>query len=91
LQKDYEGKDIVFLYLCCASDKTSWKNYIKSEQLSGAHYFINHDEQNYLSSYFEIRGYPAYAVLDPKGKLIDNNPPRPSSQTINNYLDELLR
>ena len=91
LQKNYEGKDIVFLYLCCASDKTSWTNYIKSEQLSGAHYFINHDEQNYLSSFFEIRGYPTYAVLDPKGNLIDNNPPRPSSQNINNYLDDLLR
>ena len=90
LQNEFEREDIVFLYLCCASDYTSWNNYIKSEQLTGEHYFISNDELNYLSAFFDISGYPTYAVINPKGKLIDNNPPRPSSQNIIEYLNDLI-
>ena len=90
LQKEFRDKNIVFLYLCCASEKTSWENYIKAEQLSGEHYFITTDEQNFLSSYFEIRGYPTYAIVGPEGKLLDNNPPRPISQNIVRYLEDLI-
>jgi len=91
LHEKYKGKNIVFLYLCCASDRTSWENTIKSEQLTGEHYFLNADEENYLSSFFSINGYPTYVVVGPDGKLIDNNPPRPSSQGIGNYLNELIQ
>jgi thiol-disulfide isomerase/thioredoxin len=46
LSSHFTGQDVVFLYLCCQSDKKNWENSIKSEQMTGDQYLLSSDEYN---------------------------------------------
>jgi thiol-disulfide isomerase/thioredoxin len=78
LSSHFDGQDVVFLYLCCQSDKKNWVNTIKSEQMTGEHYLLSSDEYNILSKTFSIRGVPTYVLIDRKGTISDKNAFRPS-------------
>jgi len=92
LSSQFAGQDVVFLYLCCQSDKKNWENTIKSEQLTGDHYLLSTDEYNILSKTFNIHGVPTYVLIDRKGNIVEKNAPRPSSGPIAiNLIDKLLK
>jgi hypothetical protein len=44
LSDHFAGQEVIFLYLCCQSDKKSWEFVIKSEQMTGDQYFLSSDE-----------------------------------------------
>jgi thiol-disulfide isomerase/thioredoxin len=78
LSSHFAGQEVVFLYLCCQSDKKNWENTIKSEQMTGDQYLLSSDEYNVLSKLFNIQGVPTYVLIDIKGNIIEKNAPRPS-------------
>jgi thiol-disulfide isomerase/thioredoxin len=92
LSSHFEGQGVVFLYLCCQSDKKNWENTIKSEQMTGDQYLLSTDEYNILSKLFNIRGIPTYVLIDKKGNIIEKNASRPSDGSITiNEIDRLLK
>ena len=62
LVDNFAEQDVVFLNLCCRSDKNNWESVIKSEQIAGDHYLLSNDEYNVLSQLFDINGLPTYAL-----------------------------
>lgn len=91
LHKKFEGKDIVFLNLCAASGKSAWEKLIKQYDLKGENYWLNNEDDKILNSYFNIKGYPTYLIIDRKGKVIENNTLRPSSRDeLYKKLNQLL-
>jgi thiol-disulfide isomerase/thioredoxin len=92
LSSHFAVKDVIFLDLCCQSDKKNWEAAIKAEQMIGDHYLLSTDEYNILSKLFNIQGVPTYALIDKKGNIINKNAPRPSDgpATIK-AIDQLLK
>ena len=92
LSDHFSGQDVVFLNLCCQSEKKNWEAVIKSEQMTGNHYLLGSDEYNILSKLFNINGVPNYALIDKEGKIINKNAPRPSNgPMIIKAIDQLLK
>lgn len=92
LSSHFAGQDVVFLYLCCQSDKKNWENTIKSEQMTGDQYLLSSDEYNILSKTFNIHGVPTYVLIDRNGNIVEKNAPRPSDGAMTiNLIDKLLK
>ncbi|WP_106831375.1 TlpA family protein disulfide reductase [Parabacteroides pacaensis] len=61
------GKDIVYLYLTGeTSPLGAWKNMIPD--IHGEHYRLSDTQWNYINGKFNIRGIPAYLIIDKNGK-----------------------
>jgi thiol-disulfide isomerase/thioredoxin len=78
----FKGKDIAFINLCLASEKTSWLRLIESSHMKGDHYYFNQAQTQKFRARFEFEGYPTYLIMDKSGRMIDNNAPRPSSKDL---------
>lgn len=92
LSSHFAEQDVVFLYLCCQSDKKNWENTIKSEQMTGDQYLLSSDEYNVLTKLFNIQGVPTYVLIDKKGNIINKNAPRPSQGPMTiAAIDKLLK
>lgn len=91
LKKDYEGKDIVFLYFGKSCMKNAWQMVIRQEQMEGYHYWLDANQGNTLTEKFGIIGIPHYLLVDKSGKIMEGQPPRPSDKVeIREKLNEML-
>ena len=94
IKEAMKGKDVVFLYLANQSPETSWKNVIKEYNLTGeesVHYNLPSASQNMLEKYLGVESFPTYLLIDRNGKIVDREPPRPSSENrLVNYLNQCL-
>jgi hypothetical protein len=62
------------MYLANRSPEKSWKNFIKQQQLTGkqiVHYRLPDRQQNLIERKLNVRGFPAYFIVDRTGKIID--------------------
>lgn len=92
LSSHFAEQDVVFLYLCCQSDKKNWENTIKSQQMTGDQYLLSSDEYNILTKLFNIQGVPTYVLIDKKGNITNKNAPRPSQGPMTiAAIDKLLK
>ena len=92
LSDRFSGQEVIFLYLCCQSDKKSWETVLKTEQMTGDQYLLNNDEYNILAKMFEFTGLPNYGLVDKKGNIVSKNAPRPSAgQNIIYAIEKLLK
>jgi len=92
LSDHFNGQDVVFLNLCCYSDKKSWESMIKSQQMTGDHYLLSTDENNILWKIFNIHDVPTYVLINKEGSIINKNAPRPSQgQMTISAIDKLLK
>jgi thiol-disulfide isomerase/thioredoxin len=73
-----ELKDIVFLYVNVNTTEEAWREAVKTHQLSGVHLFCAGTNNNPVMQAYGTSGIPHYALIDRKGNLISNSPPRPS-------------
>lgn len=92
LIEQFKDEDVVFLFLCCKSNKKDWENSVKHEKLKGNHYFLSDPEYNELSALFDINGFPTYVLIDKEGNVMNKKAPRPSSnETIIKEIENLLK
>ncbi|NVK53167.1 MAG: TlpA family protein disulfide reductase [Flavobacteriaceae bacterium] len=91
LQKEYNKKGVVFIYISTDKDKEAWKNASKNLKIKDQFSFL---ATNYPKSDFykdlKLNSIPRYLVFDRNGKLIHENAPRPSSSQIKNLFDKLI-
>ena len=87
----FKGKNIAFVNLCLSSDKNEWKKMIKNSNIKGDNYFFNKSQTQLLREKLKFDGYPTYLIIDKKGRLINENAPRPSSgKRIKKILNDLI-
>lgn len=90
LKHDFEGKEVVFLYVSIDEKEDSWKKMIKDKELTGVHLLAKGFKHDVPQSY-NVMGIPSYFVIDREGNILDNNAPRPSSgDVIKDLLNEAL-
>jgi thiol-disulfide isomerase/thioredoxin len=91
LKKEYEGKDVVFLYIGMSCEYENWTNMIKQKQIKGYHYWLNKEQGRLLSEKFQITGIPYFLLVDKNSNPSNEAAPRPSSKTeIREQIDRLL-
>ena len=79
LKEEFDGKDIVFLYVSIDEDAKSWKDAIAKKNISGVH--VNAPDFDHpVAQSYNISGVPTYFLIGKDGKIISNNPPRPSAE-----------
>ena len=85
-----KDKNVSFVYLCCDSKEDIWKNVIRQYQMTGDQIFLNKEQYTFWEKKFVIHGIPRFILVDKKGKIIDSNAPRPSSEEILERINKLL-
>lgn len=71
-------KDIIFVYICCYSEKDKWEKTISQMDIDGEHIFLNDAQYISLSKRFDLAGFPHYVIINRNGTIADDNAPRPS-------------
>jgi len=92
LKNQFEGKEVVFIYLANRCEESAWKTTIAENKIEGEHYFLTDKQYAGLRDLFEIKGIPHYALIDKSGKVVNAKAPRPSSgKEIINLINEYLK
>lgn len=92
-EQQYHDKDIEFVSLSVdrPSDKEKWKKTIVDREMSGTQLFAGktQEELQFTKDYL-IKGLPRFILIDPDGKIISANAPRPSrSEELTDLFDSL--
>ena len=88
---DFKGKDVVFVYITGASSpELTWKKMIT--EIPGEHYKLTETQWKTICEKYQITGIPHYMLIDKNGKTVQENAPRPSSDTeLKNAINDLLK
>ncbi|MCK0131557.1 TlpA family protein disulfide reductase [Flavobacteriaceae bacterium F08102] len=89
IEKKYHKKNIVFISISIESLKTydAWRNMVKEKNLSGIQLFAKEDKS--FTDAYKVDGIPRFILIDPKGKVVSADAPRPSSDELTKLLEEL--
>ncbi len=87
MEEKYKDKNIVFLSISQDNDKEEWAKTIVKENLPGIQLLTKDPDDDFFKEY-AVYGIPRYILIDPQGRIINYNTPRPSSEE---ELEELFK
>ncbi len=91
LQKQFAGKEVVFVYVSIDENSVDWKKASKLEAIDGGEsYIIIRPEKSELTKQYKISSIPRYFLIDKSGKVVNANAPRPSDNQILKEIQLLL-
>ena len=93
LKQKLKDEDVAFLYINFYDTNEKWTTAIKKYNIEGTHLKAEKSDEEYFNSKFNInQGFPRYALIDKKGKLITVSAPQPQDKSaydlIQKYLNE---
>jgi thiol-disulfide isomerase/thioredoxin len=95
LRKKFAGRDVVFLYVSLDSQTADWQKYLAAKQVASPNAVQLHDGAAFdgpAARAFNVQSIPSYWLIGRDGRIIANNPPRPStSPAIDNALEQALK
>ncbi len=72
LMSRFNGKDVVFVYLCIESDEKVWKKLLSEFNLEGGqHYLMNTKQSEFFRDVMKVDGIPYYFLINQKGQLVE--------------------
>jgi thiol-disulfide isomerase/thioredoxin len=92
IEEKYHGKNIVFISISIdkEKDKEKWRKMVDEKQLGGVQLFADNDWNSKFVKDFSINGIPRFILIGPDGNVINANAERPSSETLDKVLSELV-
>ncbi|OFY43695.1 MAG: hypothetical protein A2X18_09630 [Bacteroidetes bacterium GWF2_40_14] len=72
LKDKYEGKNVVFVYLCLDSNIELWKKNISTLGSSGIHHVCTKEENMSLMKGFQIHGIPYFVLINKQGLITES-------------------
>ncbi|MFD2907604.1 TlpA family protein disulfide reductase [Flavobacterium ardleyense] len=91
VEEQYHGKNIKFISLSIDNlkDEAKWRTMIKDKKMGGIQLLADKDyESQFVQDYF-IYGIPRFILIDPAGKIINYDAPRPSEEKLKTILNGL--
>ena len=85
-----EMKDIEFLYISIDNTETVWKLAIEELGIEGKHGLSKGGWGSEVTAKFGVSSIPRYLIFDKKGKVVDQNAPRPSDPRLLEILRKLI-
>lgn len=94
VKEKYKGKNIRFVSISVdvAKDKDKWKSAVRNHRLSGIQLLADKDlSSDFIKAYQigTVVGIPNFILIDPNGKIISKDAPRPSDAKLIKLFDEL--
>lgn len=92
VEEKYHGKNIEFVSISIdvAKDHEKWKGFVTEKQLGGVQLFADKDWSSDFIKAYGVTGIPRFILIDPSGKIVKADAPRPSSPDLQKTLDSLL-
>ena len=93
LWKQFENKDIVFVYLSVDKTKEEWAGAAATEGLNSRvhNYVVLNAEQSAFLKSIDFGPIPRYLLYDRDGKLVHKNAPGPGSEQIKQGIEAYLK
>ena len=84
IEKQYHGKNIEFVSISVdvEKDHEAWKKMIVDKELGGIQLYADKSWDSNFITDFSIKGIPRFILIDPEGKIVTPNAPRPSSPKL---------
>lgn len=91
VEKQYHGKNIEFVSMSVDSkkDHDAWKKMVKEKELGGIQLFADKSWDSKFVKDYVIQGIPRFILINPEGKIVTANAPRPSSKKLIKLFDKL--
>ncbi|AQS92743.1 redoxin [Polaribacter sp. BM10] len=97
LEKEYHGKNIEFISISTDEYRRSggsweaaekkWKDFVKAKQLSGVQLWAGKDIS--FQQEYQINSIPRFILIDPQGKIVNSDAPRPSEPRLKELFTSL--
>lgn len=93
VEEKYHGKNIEFVSISVDTDKDydKWKKFVTEKQLGGIQLFADKNWNSDFIKAFGIDSIPRFILIGPDGKVIKADAPRPSSASLIELLDGLVK
>ncbi|MGB1042814.1 MAG: TlpA family protein disulfide reductase [Tenacibaculum sp.] len=80
LEKEYHGKNIEFVSISCdvQKQKALWQKTVKDLDLTGVQLITDNDFNTPFVRAYKANTIPRFILIDPEGKIVKNNAPKPS-------------
>lgn len=92
LEKEFEGKDILFVSISVDNNKNTalWKSTIEKMGLKGIQLHLG-EQWDWLRTFMPSSiSVPRFIILDREGNIVDAHAPRPSDKSLAPMLEKLL-
>lgn len=90
IMRKYSPQGFNFINICIDSENEIWKKYIDEHGLTGTQLLADSGWNSKIITDFKITSLPRYILVDPAGKLMQPNAPRPSSPNLRVGFEKLL-
>lgn len=88
LEEKMKGRNLTFVSISIDDNKELWKKFVKENELGGIQLFYGGISK--FMNAFKSTSVPRFILIDKKGKVVEGNFMRPSSEEeIYKYLDSL--
>ncbi len=90
-EKKYHDKNIEFVSISIdeMKDNDKWKKMIADKELGGTQLFADKAWQSQFVQDYKINGIPRFILVDPEGKIVSADAPRPSDEKLQKTFDDL--
>ncbi|MEP1490365.1 MAG: TlpA disulfide reductase family protein [Algibacter sp.] len=91
IEKKYHGKNIAFVSISIDKKKnlSKWKTMITEKELGGIQLIADNDWKSSFVQDYKINGIPRFILIDPQGKIVSADAPRPSSDKLTDLFKAL--
>ena len=93
VEEKYHGKNIEFVSISVDTEKDyeKWKKMVVSKELGGIQLFADKNWTSDFIKAFGINSIPRFILIGPDGKVIKADAARPSSASLTELLDSLVK
>ncbi len=90
LKEDYEGKDIVFLYVNMDESKKTWENFVKNVHIGGKQLYADGGMSSDIAKLYGAKRLPYCVIIDKDGNVAQSPAKRPSQPGVKSQINQLL-
>lgn len=92
VEKKFQGQNIEFVSTSIDQDKDheKWKTMVNAKALGGMQLFADNAWQSKFVQDYAIQGIPRFILIDPEGKIVNADAPRPSDPRLTAMLESEL-
>jgi thiol-disulfide isomerase/thioredoxin len=84
MEKQFHGKNIRFVSISIDTEDAydKWKKMIVDKELGGIQLLADKNWKSQFVTDYMIKGIPRFILIDPQGKIVNANAPRPSDKKL---------
>ncbi len=91
IEAEYHDKNIEFVSISIDREKDydKWRAMVEDKELGGIQLLADKNWNSQFVEEYLIKGIPRFILVDPQGKIVNSNAPRPSDQKLRKVFNDL--